>query len=167
MKKKLLLGLVLIFGLSAMAFAEEEITIDETRWAGEVRFNPAALLLGIISTPSTIGTTVTVAPQLGNFIGIPITVDAAYAVSADIFAIGAYAGLQVTPIEKFAPGGLYISAQAGAMYILNSLSFIAKADIGWQFISGGGFVFLPAAGVRYSELTGVQLDLLLDIGFAF
>jgi hypothetical protein len=43
----------------------------------------------------------------------------------------------------------------------------ARTDLGYQFVTHGGFVFTPALGAKYNPVDGIGLDLMLDIGFAF
>ena len=51
------------------------------------------------------------------------------------------------------------------LYSVN-LRIMGRANIGYQLVADNGFVFTPAIGVKYNGLSGVSLDLMLDIGFA-
>ncbi len=63
--------------------------------------------------------------------------------------------------------GMYLSFLIGIYTIQNYSIFTLKTDIGYQLITRKGFVFTPAAGIKYNELTGTSFDLMIDIGFAY
>jgi len=45
--------------------------------------------------------------------------------------------------------------------------FIAKSNIGYQFITKRGFVATPAVGIVYNGRSGFGLNIMIDLGFAY
>jgi hypothetical protein len=66
--------------------------------------------------------------------------------------------------------GLFLDAKIGLSlftYERTKAAFIAKSNIGYQFITKRGFVFTPAAGVVYNGRSSFGFNLMLDLGFAY
>jgi hypothetical protein len=62
---------------------------------------------------------------------------------------------------------MYMAALGGVVLMGGDIIFCGRADIGYQVVTDGGFVFTPAGGFKFSTFTGFSLDLMLDIGFAY
>ena len=160
--KKFFVCVLLIVVIGGIAFSQES---RDWNWAGTVRFKPAAsilpLLIGVLEG------VVDWVPYVSPNVGIPIEFDVAYISGAGIFGYSIMAGIEGIVGSQKEKNGLYLSALAGPMIIENVVLFNAKADIGYQLVTDGGFVFTPAVGVKYSSINGFGYDVMLDIGFAY
>jgi hypothetical protein len=98
-------------------------------------------------------------------VGIPVTVNLVSYYG--YLGVGLFTGINITPSPKIQNDGLFISIEAGGLLAGGYFIFAGVFDIGYQYISKKGFVFTPAGGFAYNDLTGFSLDLMLDIGFTF
>lgn len=180
--KRILVMLFVFCALVPFLAAEEEI-VEETAWTGIVKFEPISLIngpygAGLLSrygTSSYYSTNnlivpevvITVVPLLSKVVGIPIVLD--FAIYPKTIGLGIMSGIELSPMGKFAPGGLFFRLHAGAFWIPenNHVAVLGRANIGWQFLTRGGFVFTPGLGVKYNQDIGNSLDIMLDIGTAF
>ena len=169
MKKRfitIVLAASLLLGTGGHLFAQGTQSSD---WKGTVRFNPAALLLGLLTGLPEVDATWT--PYVTDNLGIPVNIDVAF--TAGIFGIGLQTGIEGVFFQGAKDKqGLYINALVGGMYLeaygASLFAFTTEANIGYQFVADKGFVFTPAVGIRYDTYTDkVAFSLMLDIGFAY
>jgi hypothetical protein len=144
-------------------------------------------------------------PHVSREVGIPITLD--FGFSSSTYEFGVESGVEISPIRSIAPAGFLFSVKAGLKYIYieasSSTSYahvipygssvyvnptvgpfdyfeaLGKIDLGYQFITKDGFVFMPAIGLAYDmpmsppggmpspPISILALDLMLDVGFAY
>jgi hypothetical protein len=158
--KRLIVCLFLIAALSGIAFSQDS---DDWLWGGTVRFKPAATVFGLLSG----GLEVVAAwvPYASPNFGIPIEIDAGTV--AGIGFVGMMTGFEAISAPQKEKNGLFFTALAGPVFIANTVSYGAKADIGYHTVTDSGFVFTPAIGVKYYGFSGFALDIMLDIGFAY
>ncbi|MDR0495302.1 MAG: hypothetical protein LBG95_06730 [Treponema sp.] len=162
--KKIVICLFLIMVFNGIAFSQNS---DDWNRGGIVRFKPAATFLGLFS--GVVEVVADWAPYITPNFGIPIEIDVG-STFGGIFVFGIMAGIEGVPLWHKEKNGLFLTAMAGPIFIMNDdsdVSFGAKADIGYQLVTGGGFVFTPAIGVKYYGFSGFSFDLMLDIGFAY
>ncbi|MDR0877129.1 MAG: hypothetical protein LBN21_03680 [Treponema sp.] len=169
LNKKYFITIILIIsislGIGGHLFAQET---QSNSWNGTVRFNPAALVLGLVLGLPEIEATIT--PFVNDNIGIPINVDLVFA--NGIFGIGLQTGIEGIFLQRIRDKqGLYFNVMVGGMYlsVLNYpvFAFTSETNIGYQLVTNGGFVFTPAGGIKYNTYTGIGFSLMLDIGFAY
>jgi hypothetical protein len=150
---------------------EQEIELDNI-WKGIIRFNSADIFINLHNALP--GMYVTWVPYfiLPN-LGIPAEIDVN-------FGWGVLPGVQVSLLSgvEYIPigpvgkdkNGLFLDAKIGLSLFFNegtNAYFIAKSNIGYQFITKRGLVATPAAGVVYNGRSGLGLNLMFDLGFAY
>jgi hypothetical protein len=153
-----------VFGTCA---AQEQ----ETPWKGTIRFNPADMFINLHNALPGLYTTWT--PYVLPMLGIPTEIDVN-------FGWGVLPGLEMSLLSgvEYIPvgpkgkdkNGLFLDAKIGlSLFIYEGIkpAFIAKSNVGYQFIVKRGFVFTPAAGVVYNGRSGFGFNLMLDLGFAY
>ena len=158
--RRILFCIIFLTATVGIIFAQNN---DDWKWGGTVRFKPAATIVGL-----AIGGLEVVAdwvPYVTPDVGIPLEIDIAFI--SGIIGFGIMGGIEAVPVRHKEKSGLYITALGGPFFISHYVTFALKADIGYQLVTNGGFVFTPAIGVKYNGLSGVSLDLMLDIGFAY
>jgi hypothetical protein len=160
MMKKLIVCILLFAAISGIAFSQNS---NDWNWGGTVRFRPMATVMGLLVGASEV--VVDWVPYVAPNVGIPIEIDIGTVGEVSIFCI--MSGVEGIPVGNKEKNGLYLTAIAGPIFAAQYISFGAKADIGYQLVTDGGFVFTPAIGVKYYGFSGVSLDLMLDIGFAY
>jgi len=159
--KKVIFVFIIFFTVSSMAFSQNN---NEWRWGGLIRFRPMATIFGLALGGFEI--CADWVPYVTPNIGIPIEID--FCIIGGTTVFGIMSGIEVIPIRHKEKNGLYLTAIAGPFFIENQgFTFGGRTNIGYQIVTGGGFVFTPAVGVKYNGLTGVFLDMMLDIGFAY
>ncbi|MFP4385484.1 MAG: hypothetical protein ACLFST_09705 [Spirochaetia bacterium] len=167
MKKKTVTVLIIVILCTGLVSAQDYTAAppqsEGRKASGLIRFNALGTLLSLAyGTPSI---EFSIVPFISRTAGIPITVSLA---SVNGFlGIGILSGINITPAPKNQNDGLFISIEAGGVFIAGYFIFAGVFDIGYQYISPKGFVFTPAGGFKYNEYTGFSLDLMLDIGFTF
>ncbi|MCL2186447.1 MAG: hypothetical protein FWB86_11455 [Treponema sp.] len=158
-----------IFGLVILSFCfSQEQENAQREWKGTVRFNPADLFINLHNALPGIYVTWTHF-ILPNF-GIPAEIDIN-------FGWGVLPGVEISilsGIEYLLAGknkkGFFLDAKIGLSLFFNEdvkAAFIAKANIGYQLVTKKGFVFTPAIGGVYNGRSGLGLNLMLDLGFAY
>jgi hypothetical protein len=158
--KKVFLCIVILIMVAGVGFSQNT---DDWNWDGLVRFKPLATIAGL-----ALGGLEIVAdwiPYVTPSMGIPVEIDIASI--GGIMGFGIMAGVEAVPVRHKEKSGLYLTALGGPLFIAQYVIFAARADIGYQLVTDGGFVFTPAIGVKYNGISGVSLDLMLDIGFAY
>jgi hypothetical protein len=136
---------------------------DDWNWGGLIRFRPLATVFSL-----ALGGFEIVAdwvPYVTPSIGIPIEID--IVTISGITGFGIMAGIEFVPVRHKEKSGLYLTAVGGGIIIDQYFTFIGRTNIGYQLVTNGGFVFTPAIGAKYNGITGIALDLMLDIGFAY
>jgi len=157
--KKIFVLIFLIFFVS-LGFTQET---NSQKWSGTVRFKPLAFLVSAaLSCPEVI---IDWTPYVSKNIGIPIEFDVA-TFSGNLF-FGAMSGVEAILLEQSEKSGLYIAGLAGLYFIFSDIVFAGKFDVGYQFLFKKGFVFTPAIGLKYNSVNGFNVDLMVDIGFAY
>ena len=77
-------------------------------------------------------------------------------------------GFEVVPFTHRQKSGLLINALGGIIAVQGNVGFIGHADIGYQLVSKGGFVFNMALGPGYDSFTNkVGFHFMLCFGGAF
>jgi hypothetical protein len=165
--KKHLCVLLLVFCIFGICIAQDQ----ENTWKGTVRFNPADMLINLHNALP--GMYVTWTPYILPNLGIPTEIDVN-------LGIGVLPGVEVSLlsgaeyISLGSPGkdknGLLLDAKIGLSLFFNEeakAAFIAKSNIGYQFITKRGFVATPAAWIVYNGRSGFGLNLMFDLGFAY
>jgi len=155
--KRVLLVLIIFLMVLGMAFSQ---TNDE--WGGLVRFRPPATVSLAFGGLEIVATWV---PYVTSNIGIPVEVDIVSI--GGIVGFGLISGIEAVPVGSREKNGLFLTALAGPLFYRSICYIIARANIGYQLVTNGGFVFTPAIGAKYNGITGIGLDLMLDIGFAY
>ena len=165
--KKFICILFLGFCIFGICIAQER----ENTWNGTVRFNPADLLINLHN--SLPGLYITWTPYILPNLGIPAEIDVnlGRGVLPGV-EISFLSGAEYIPIGPSGKdkNGLFLDAKAGLSLFFNEgvkAAFIAKSNIGYQFITKRGFVATPAAGVVYNGRGGFGLNLMFDLGFAY
>ena len=160
---------VLFLGLCVLGvcIAQEQ----ENSWKGTVRFNPADIFINLHNALPGIYATWT--PYILPNLGIPaeIDVDFGWGVLPGI-EISLLTGAEYIPIGPAGKdkNGLFLDGKIGLSLFFNEgakAAFIAKVNAGYQFITKKGFVAVPAAGVVYNGRSGLGLNLMFDLGFAY
>jgi len=158
--KKIIVCFILFFMVFGIAFSENT---DEWNWGGLVRFRPLATVLPLLLGGFEIVACWT--PYVTPSIGIPIEID--FASILGLTGFGISAGIEAIPLRHKEKSGLFLTALIGLMFIEQNVSFLGRADIGYQLVTDGGFVFTPALGLKYNGISGIAFDLMLDIGFGY
>ena len=160
---------VILLGLFVLnfSFSQEQ----ENTWRGAVRFNPADIFINLHNAIPGIYITWVYYP-LPN-LGIPAEIDLnfGWGVLPGI-EISILSGVEYIPIRPAGKdkNGLFLDAKIGLSFFFNEGSnvyFIAKSNIGYQFITERGFTAAPAIGVVYNGRSGFGLNLMFDLGFAY
>ncbi|MDR1248941.1 MAG: hypothetical protein LBK63_06530 [Treponema sp.] len=159
----------LILGLRALGFCFSQEQGDA--WKGTARLNPADLFINLHNALPGVYATWT--PYVLPKLGVPAEIDVN-------FGWGVLPGVEVsflTGAEYLPAGpegkdqnGLFLDAKIGLSLFFHEgtkAAFIGKANVGYQFITGKGLVFLPGAGIVYNGRSGLGLNVLLDLGFAY
>jgi hypothetical protein len=165
--KKYICVLLLAFCIFGIGIAQEQ----ENTWKGTVRFNPADMLINLHNALP--GMYVTWTPYILPNLGTPMEIDVN-------FGWGVLPGVEVSLLSgvEYIPiglagkdyNGLFLDAKIGLSLFFNegaNAAFIAKSNIGYQFITKKGFVATPAFGVIYNGRSGFGLNLVFDLGFAY
>lgn len=186
MKAKVILVLVFL-ACAIYGFAQDPEVEPQTKYSTIVRVEAASILYGpffvpdydlyeqygainygfSIYGPDVPQLVVNIVPLVSDVIGIPIVID--IGIYPKSFSFGLMSGIEFTPMKRFAPGGLFARLNAGAYWIpeIQFIAMIARADVGWQFISRGGFVITTGFGVKFNSYSGNALDVMIDVGGAF
>ena len=167
--KKYIFTLYLLISLSAVCIGQEE---QENIRKGTVRFNPADLFVNLHNALP--GMYVTWTPYILPNLGVPaeIDVNVGWGVLPGVqvsFLSGVEYILPIRPTSK-EKNGLFLDAKIGLSLFIHEgtkASFVTKANVGYQFVTKKGFVYTPAAGAVYNGRTGLGLNIMLDIGFAY
>jgi hypothetical protein len=154
--KKIIFCVFLFTVSGGMIFSQN----NDWKWGGTVRFKPAATIIGLAA--GGLEVVADWVPYVTPNVGIPIEFD--IAVIGGIMGFGIMSGVEAVPVRHKEKSGLYLTALGGPFFIAQYLAIALKADIGYQLVTDGGFVFTPAIGVKYNSISGVSLDLMLDIG---
>jgi len=158
--KRVFLCIVILIMVAGVGFSQNT---DDWNWGGLVRFRPLATIFGL-----AVGGFEIVAdwvPYVTPSVGIPVEIDI-FSI-AGIIGFGIMGGIEAVPVRHKEKSGLYLTALGGPLFIAQYFTFAVKADIGYQLVTDGGFVLTPAIGVKYNGISGVSLDFMLDIGFAY
>ncbi|MCL2879395.1 MAG: hypothetical protein FWF29_04040 [Treponema sp.] len=158
--KKLLFCIIILTMATGIAFSQGN---NQWKWGGLVRFRPLATIIGL-----AVGGFEVVAdwvPYVTPSVGIPIEVDI-FTING-ISGFGIMGGFEAIPVRHKEKSGLFLTALLGPLFMDQNVTFIGRANIGYQLVTDSGFVFTPALGVKYNNITGIGLDLMLDIGFAY
>jgi len=144
----------------------------ENTWKGIVRLNSADMFINLHNALP--GLYVTWIPYyvLPN-IGIPAEIDVnfGWGVLPGV-EISLLSGVEYIPIGPAGKdkNGLFLDAKFGLSLFFNEgakAAFIAKANVGYQFVTNRGFVATPAVGFVYNGRSGFGLNLMFDLGFAY
>ena len=165
--KKCICVLLLTLCVFSVCIAQER----ENTWKGTVRFNPADMLINLHNALPGIYATWT--PYVMPNLGIPAEIDIN-------FGWGVLSGVEVSLLTgaEYIPigpsgkdkNGLFLDAKAGLSFFFKEgakAAFIAKSNIGYQFITNKGFVATPALGVVFNGHSGFGFNLMFDLGFAY
>jgi hypothetical protein len=165
--KKGICVLFVFFSICGICIAQEQ----ENTWNGTVRFNPADIFINIHNALP--GMYVTWTPYILPNLGIPaeIDVNVGWGVLPGV-EISLLTGAEYIPIGPAGKdkNGLFLDAKIGLSLFFNEGTkafFIAKSDVGYQFIFKKGFVLTPAVGAVYNGRSGFGLNVMLDLGFAY
>ena len=158
--KKFFFFIVFFVIAAGMVFSQSD---NDMEWGGLARFRPLATAQSIIFRRFEI--VADVVPYIAPNIGIPIEIDI-FTNSGNV-GIGIMSGIEALPFPKKEKNGLYLTAIAGPMLINKHFAIIGRGNVGYQFVTDRGFVFTPALGAKFNSLTGIHLDLMMDIGFAY
>jgi len=161
---------ILLFGLYIIGVCTAQEQQEHT-WSGTVRFNPADIFINLHNALP--GMYITWTPYILPNLGIPAEVDVNV-------GWGVLPGVEVSLLSgaeyiPFGPAGkdkngLFLDAKIGISLFFNEgtkAAFIAKSNIGYQFITKRGFVLTPAVGAVYNGRSGFGLNLMFDLGFAY
>ena len=154
----------------------KQMPVNDFKWAGTVRFKPAATIMGFFFSGG-LEIVADWVPYVSPNIGIPVEFDVGYFGKENIVGFGMMSGIEAVPFRFKEKNGLYLAAMTGFIlmrdYVRGLIAggFTAKADVGYQLVARRGFVFTPAVGVVYNSLStensGFGLEIMLDIGFAY
>jgi hypothetical protein len=165
--KKFICVLLLEFCIFGIGIAQER----ENTWKGTVRFNPADMLINLHNALP--GIYVTWTPYILHNLGIPAEIDVnlGWGVLPGV-EVSLLSGAEYIPIGLAGKdkNGLLLDAKIGLSLFFNegaNASFIAKSNIGYQFITKKGFVATTALGVVFNGRIGFGLNLMFDLGFAY
>ena len=177
--KKYVLVLLLLFCIFGVCIAQEQENVlqesepkQEDTWRGIVRFNPADIFINLHNAIPGIYVTWIPYYILPN-LGIPAEIDLNIGwgvlpgVETSFLTGGEY--ILISPAGKD-KNGLFLDAKIGLSLFFNegtSAAFITKANAGYQFVTKKGFVATPAVGAVYNGRSGLGLNLIFDIGFAY
>ena len=144
---------------------------QENLWFGTLRFDITDNFINLHNALP--GMSVTWTQYIMQNLGIPVEIDThiGWGVLPGV-QIALLSGIEYIPIGPADKdkNGILLTAKIGlSLFILKELlpTFVTKANIGYQYISEKGFVFTPAAGAVYNQRTGLGLNIILDIGFAY
>jgi len=151
------LVLIIFLMVLGMAFSQ-----TNDKWGGLVRFRPPATVSLAFGGLEIVATWT---PYVTSNIGIPVEVDIVSI--GGIVGFSLMSGIEAVPVGSREKNGLFLTALAGPLFIDQYVTLIARANIGYQLVTNGGFVFTPAIGAKYNGITGIGLDLMLDIGYAY
>lgn len=150
-----------------LAVPQPETKPAPTEWSGQLRFNPMFTGL-VLGTSGGFALNSTFVAYVDKHLGIPVELGCTFVGNSAAFTL--LSGLEAIPLGTADKNGLFLSGKAGAgLTIVDDLMhFELKGglDLGYQFITEGGFVFIPAVGLRTNGLD-VGLNLMLDVGFAW
>jgi hypothetical protein len=165
--KKSIGVLLLWFCVFGICVAQEH----EDTWRGTVRINPADVFINLHNALPGIYATWT--PYVLPNLGIPAEIDVnfGWGVLPGV-EIAILSGIEYVPIGPKGKdkNGLFMDAKIGLslfVYEGTKSAFIAKSNVGYQFIAKRGFVFTPAVGVVYNGRRGFGFNLMLDLGVAY
>jgi hypothetical protein len=138
---------------------------DISKFRAIIRFKPLATLVSLLVYPA-LDLELVVVPYLHPKIGIPVEIQFAY--MKGIFGVAFLTGIEATPITHKEKSGLYVNLEGGFVTAGGLIGFCATSNIGYQLVNKHGFVFTPAAGIKYDQITNKLMpNLMLDIGIAF
>ena len=158
--KKLFFCVVIFLTVVSVTFSQNT---NEWKWGGLFRIRPMASVLSI-----AFGGFELVAdwvPYVSPNVGIPIEAD--FVVINKVFGFGIAGGIEAVPVRHKEKSGLYMTALVGPLFVNRYVTFMGRANIGYQIVTNGGFVFTPAIGIKFAVKSGVMLDIMLDIGFGY
>jgi len=164
--KKCICVLFLLFCIFSFCIAQTQ----ERTWKGTVRFNPADLFINLHNALPGIYVTWTqyILPNLG--IPAEIDVNFGWGVLPGV-EISFLSGIEYIPIGPAGKdkNGLFLNAEIGlSLFFYDEVkaAFVSKINAGYQLIINR-FVFTPAIGGVYNSRSGLGLNIMLDIGFAY
>jgi hypothetical protein len=167
----LLIALLLLCLAQPVAAQSEADTVPtpentaQSNFRTIIRFKPAATLLTAVLYRA-VDLELVMVPYVHPNIGIPVEVQFAY--MQGIYGVAFLTGIEATPITHREKSGLYMNLEGGIITAGGLFGFCATSNIGYQLVSKRGFVFTPAAGVKYDSVSAkIALNLMLDIGIAF
>ena len=157
----------MLCAVSGLCIAQEQ----NEAWNGTLRFNPADLFINLHNAIPGLYTTWTryVSP---NF-GIPAEIDINFGWGIlPGFEISFLSGMEFIPAGPAGrdKNGLFLDAKFGLSFFFNNsakTSFITKTNAGYQLITKKGLVFTSGAGIVYNGRSGLGLNVMLDLGFAY
>ena len=157
---------VLLLGFCICTAQEQENT-----WKGTVRFNPADMLINLHNALPVVCVTWTpyILPNLGTPTEIDVNWGSGVLPGVEVSLLSGVEYIPFDSLEKD-KNGLFLDAKIGLSLFFNegvNAAFIAKSNIGYQFITKRGFVATPALGVVYDGHSGFGLNLMFDFGFAY
>ena len=159
--KKVFLCFLLFFMIIGIGFSQ---STNDWNWGGLLRFRPLATVFSL-----TIGGFEIAAdwvPYVTPSLGIPVEID--FFSIAGFTGFGIMSGVEAVPLRHKEKSGLYLTALGGFLFFGEYITYIARANIGYQLITNRGFVLTSAVGAKIGGLTdGIALDLMFDIGFAY
>jgi len=165
--KKYICVLLLGFCIFSICIAQEQ----ENTWKGTVRFNPADMLINLHNALPGIYVTWTpyILPNLGTPTEIDVNLGRGVLPGVEVSLLSGAEYISNGPSGKD-KNGLFLDAKIGLSLFFNegaNVAFIAKSNIGYQFITKKGFVATPALGVVFNGRSGFGLNLMFDLGFAY
>ncbi|MDR2941180.1 MAG: hypothetical protein LBV17_01120 [Treponema sp.] len=153
--------------------------IDDWNWGGLVMFKPGTTISDAILADwagfkrSNYGEykagfdiAVDWVPYVAPNVGIPVEFEVLVSVDG-IRGFAIIAGISAVPLRHKEKSGLYLTVLGGPFFIAYTYTFAVKAYAGYQLVTDGGFVLTPAIGAKYNGISGVSLDLMFDVGFAY
>jgi hypothetical protein len=162
-----LFNILYLFCILAVCIAQEQ----DDKWKGTVRFNSADMFINLHNALPGIYATWT--PYITPALGIPAEIDlnVGWGVlpGVQVSFLSGVEYLVLKPAGKDL-SGLFLDTKIGLSLFFHEgtkPSFVAKANAGYQFVRKKGFVFTPAAGVVYNGRSGLGLNVMLDVGFAY
>jgi len=167
LKKNRYLLIFLLFLSGYICVAQEQ----NNTWNGTVRFNPADNFINLHNALP--GLYITWTPYVLPNLGIPAEIDINFGWGVlPCVQISLLSGIEYIPISfsDNRKSGLFLDFKIGLSFLFNEdvrLYFVSKANMGYQIITGKGFVFTPGVGFVYHGYSGIGLNIMLDIGFAY
>jgi hypothetical protein len=173
--KKRICAFLLAFCVFSICIAQEQERLSrgqENTWKGIVRFNSADMFINLHNAlPGVYATWVPyyVLPNLGISAEIDANFGWGVLPGVEISLLTGAEYIPIGPSEKD-KNGLFLDGKIGLSLFFNegtNAYFVVKSNIGYQFITKNGFAATPAVGVVYNGRSGIGLNLMFDLGFAY